>query len=369
VAAARDPHHDDEGRVFWQLYTSGTTGLPKGAMITGHNLFSTISNFAIEMPEMSGGARCLVPMPLYHTGGCGWCTAVLLFGGTAVILRDPDPERVLRTMVEQEVKVGFVVPALLRALTRTDYARNREFPHLFSILYGASPIALPVLEEAIATFDCRFLQCYGLTETTGPITFLQHEDHHGERLLSCGRPTFGSELKIVDSEGREVEPGEIGEIVYRGPGTIAGYWRRPEDSAATIRDGWLHTGDAGTEDGDGFFYIKDRVKDMIVSGAENVYPAEVESVLSAHPGIADVAVIGVPDPKWGETVKAIAVRRPEAASLTEEAVIEWSRQHLAGYKRPRSIDFVDTIPRNPSGKVLKRELRERYWQGVSRRVN
>jgi acyl-CoA synthetase (AMP-forming)/AMP-acid ligase II len=180
VAGAHDPHNDDEGRVFWQLYTSGTTGMPKGAMITGHNLFSTISNFAIEMPEVSHGARCLVPMPLYHTGGCGWCTAVLLFGGTAVILRDPDPERVLRTMVEQEVRVGFVVPALLRALTQTDYARSHEFPRLVSILYGASPIALPVLEEAVATFDCRFLQCYGLTETTGPITFLQHEDHRGE---------------------------------------------------------------------------------------------------------------------------------------------------------------------------------------------
>jgi acyl-CoA synthetase (AMP-forming)/AMP-acid ligase II len=369
VAGAHDPHNDDEGRVFWQLYTSGTTGMPKGAMITGHNLFSTISNFAIEMPEMSNGARCLVPMPLYHTGGCGWCTAVLLFGGTAVILRDPDPEPVLRTMVEQEVRVGFVVPALLRALTQTDYARSHEFPHLVSILYGASPIALPVLEEAIATFDCRFLQCYGLTETTGPITFLQHEDHRGERLLSCGRPTFGSELKVVDPDAREVGPGEIGEIVYRGPGTIAGYWRRPEDTAATIRDGWLHTGDAGTEDGDGFFYIKDRVKDMIVSGAENVYPAEIESVLSAHPGIADVTVIGVPDPKWGEAVKAVVVRRPEAAALTEDAVIEWSRHHLAGYKRPRSVDFVEAIPRNPSGKVLKRELRERYWQGVSRRVN
>ena len=360
VAAARDAHNDDEGRVFWQLDTSGTTGMPKGAMITGHNLFSTISNFAIEMPEISQGARCLVPMPLYHTGGCGWCTAVLLFGGTAVIMRDLEPDRVLRTMVEQEVRVGFVVPALLRALTRSDYARSRDFPHLVSILYGASPIALPVLEEAIATFECRFLQCYGLTETTGPITFLQHEDHRGERLLSCGRPTFGSELRVIDPDVREVERGEVGEIVYRGPGTIAGYWRRPEETAATIRDGWLHTGDAGTQDGDGFFYIKDRVKDMIVSGAENVYPAEIESVLAAHPGIADVAVIGVPDAMWGEAVKAIAVRRPEAAGLTEDAVIEWSRQHLAGYKRPRSIDFVETIPRNPSGKVLKRELRERY---------
>jgi len=216
VVGAPDPHRDDESRVFWQLYTSGTTGLPKGAMITGHNLFSTISNFGIEMPEMRAGARCLVPMPLYHTGGCGWCTAVLLFGGTAVIMRDLEPERVLRTIVEQEVEVGFVVPSLLRAMTRTDYARGADFSKLAAVIYGASPIALPVLEEAIATFACRFVQVYGLTETTGPITFLQHEDHRGDRLLSCGRASFGSELRIVDADGDELLPGEIVEIVYRG---------------------------------------------------------------------------------------------------------------------------------------------------------
>ena len=369
VVGAPDPHRDDESRVFWQLYTSGTTGLPKGAMITGHNLFSTISNFGIEMPEMRAGARCLVPMPLYHTGGCGWCTAVLLFGGTAVIMRDLEPERVLRTIVEQEVEVGFVVPSLLRAMTRTDYARGADFSKLAAVIYGASPIALPVLEEAIATFACRFVQVYGLTETTGPITFLQHEDHRGDRLLSCGRASFGSELRIVDADGDELLPGEIGEIVYRGPGTIAGYWRRPDETAAAIRDGWLHTGDAGSEDADGYFYIKDRVKDMIVSGAENVYPAEIESVLSGHPGIADVAVIGVPDARWGEAVKAIAVRRPGATGPAEAELIEWARARLAGYKLPRSVDFVDAIPRNPSGKVLKGELRERYWQGVARRVN
>jgi len=237
VEGAADPHQDDESQAFWQLYTSGTTGLPKGAMITGHNLFSTISNFAIEMPEMSQGVRCLVPMPLYHTGGCGWCTAVLLFGGTAVVMRDLDPDNVLSTMAEQEVHVGFVVPALLRALTRSEYARRADFSRLVSILYGASPIALPVLEKAIATFKCNFLQCYGLTETTGPVTFLQNEDHQGERLLSCGRPTFGSELKVVDADMGPVERGAIGEIVYRGPGTMAGYWKRPEETAATIRAG------------------------------------------------------------------------------------------------------------------------------------
>jgi long-chain acyl-CoA synthetase len=349
------------------ILTSGTTGLPKGAMITGHNLFSTISNFGIEMPEMRAGARCLVPMPLYHTGGCGWCTAVLLLGGTAVILREFDPESVVRTTVEQEVSVGFVVPAMLRLMTELSYSGSADFSRLESLIYGASPIAPSVLERAIATFGCRFTQDYGLTETTGPITFLQHEDHHGERLLSCGRASFGSQLKVVDPEGRDVPTGEIGEILYRGPGLIEGYWRRRDETAAAIQDGWLHTGDAGSQDKDGYLYIKDRRKDMIVSGAENIYPVEVEGVLAEHPDLADVAVIGISDDRWGEAVKAIVVSR--RADLTEAAVIEWARERLAGFKRPQTVDFVDVLPRNPSGKVLKRTLREPYWAGTGRQVN
>jgi len=179
---------------------------------------------------------------------------------------------------------------------------------------------------------------------------------------------FGSELRVVDPLGADVAPGDIGEVIYRGNGLMAGYWRRPADTSAAIRDGWFHTGDAGSLDGDGFLYIRDRIKDMIVSGGENIYPAELESALMAHPAVADVAVIGVPDDRWGETVRAIVVRRPDA-ELTEEELIDWSRERLAGFKRPRSVDFTDTIPRNPSGKILKRELRERHWAGRERQVN
>jgi len=197
---------------------------------------------------------------------------------------------------------------------------------------------------------------------------LQHEDHTGERLLSCGRATFGADMKVVDPSGVEVPQGEIGEIVYRGPGVMQGYWNRAKDSADSIKDGWFYTGDAGTEDEGGFFYVKDRIKDMIISGGENIYPAEIESVLAGHPAVADVAVIGVPDETWGERVKAIIVRKPGAAATGEE-IVEWSRAHLAGYKRPSSVDFAEAIPRNPSGKILKRELREPYWAKTGRQVN
>jgi acyl-CoA synthetase (AMP-forming)/AMP-acid ligase II len=178
---------------------------------------------------------------------------------------------------------------------------------------------------------------------------------------------FGGEIRAVDPMGEEVPPGEIGEIVYRGSGVMAGYWRRPEDTAAAIRDGWFHSGDAGSVE-EGFVYIRDRIKDMIVSGGENIYPAEVESLLAGHPEVADVAVIGVPDDRWGEAVKALVVRRP-GAGLSGEELIDWSRSRLAGYKRPRSVDFIAAIPRNPSGKILKRELREPYWAGQDRRVH
>jgi len=179
---------------------------------------------------------------------------------------------------------------------------------------------------------------------------------------------FGAEIKVVDALDNEVPPGEIGEVVYRGVGIMEGYWGRPEDTASAIRGGWLHSGDAGSMDADGFLYIRDRIKDMIVSGGENIYPAELESVLADHPAVADVAVIGVPDDRWGETVKAIVIRKP-GTELTDQDLIDWSRERLAGFKRPRSVDFVETIPRNPSGKILKRQLREPYWAGHARQVN
>ena len=369
TADTGDPHADDDAQVMWQLYTSGTTGLPKGAMLSGNNVFAGVAAvFGTEMPELREGGRALVAMPLYHIGGCGWAVAAMVRGSTAVIIREFLPQIVLDVFEKEKVETAFLVPAALLFLTSLPESQGRDYSSLRNILYGASPISQAVLKKAIETFGCRFTQTYGLTETTGSITFLRHEDHVGEKLLSCGRATFGADMRVVDSEGKEVPHGEIGEIVYRGVGTMQGYWNRPGDTADMVRDGWFHTGDAGTVDAEGFFYIKDRIKDMIVSGGENIYPAELESALAGHPAVADVAVIGIPDEKWGESVKAVVVIRP-GAELSADELIEWSRAVLAGYKRPRSVDFVATIPRNPSGKVLKRELREPYWQGVARNVN
>jgi acyl-CoA synthetase (AMP-forming)/AMP-acid ligase II len=363
-----DPHRDQEAAVTWQLYTSGTTGVPKGAMLTNRNLLGLVGPLGFETPEVVEGSRSLVAMPLYHIGGSGWALAVLAYGATAVVVREVLPPELLKVIVEQRVETGFLVPAVLLFMTQLPGVEQSDFAALKNIVYGASPISQELLRRSIETFRCRFTQVYGLTETTGAITALRHEDHTGQRLLSCGRPMFGCEMRAVDPMGEQVAPGEIGEIVYRGSGLMAGYWRKPDDTAAAVRDGWFHSGDAGSIDEDGFIYIRDRIKDMIVSGGENIYPAELEGVLGGHPDVADVAVIGVPDDRWGEAVKALVVRRP-GASLTGEELIEWSRSRLAGYKRPRTVDFIEAIPRNPSGKILKRELREPYWAGQPRRVH
>jgi long-chain acyl-CoA synthetase len=363
-----DPHADREEAVTWQLYTSGTTGLPKGAMLSNRNLLGLVGALGFECPELTEGGRSLVAMPLYHIGGCGWALGALTYGAAAIVTREVIPQELLQVMAEQRVETGFLVPAVLLFLTQLPDVERADLSALKNILYGASPISQELLRRSIETFACRFTQVYGLTETTGAVTALRHEDHVGERLLSCGRPMFGAEIRVVDPFGEEVPPGGIGEVVYRGGGVMEGYWRRPEDTAAVIRDGWLHTGDAGSMDGDGFLYLRDRIKDMVISGGENIYPAELESVLAGHPAVADVAVIGVPDDRWGETVKAIVVRRP-GVELTEQALIDWTRERLAGFKRPRSVDFVDAIPRNPSGKILKRLLREPYWAERTRQVS
>jgi acyl-CoA synthetase (AMP-forming)/AMP-acid ligase II len=363
-----DPRRDSEEAVTWQLYTSGTTGLPKGAMLTNDNLFGLTGALNFECPELVQGARSLVAMPLYHIGGSGWALASLVSGCCAVVVREVVPPSLLDVIVEQRVATGFVVPAVLLFLSQLPEAAGADFSALENLVYGASPISPDLLRRSIEVFGCRFTQVYGLTETTGAITALGYEDHEGERLLSCGRPMFGAAMKVVDPDGVEVPVGETGEIVYRGRGLMPGYWRRPEETATAIREGWFHTGDAGSVDEGGFFYVKDRIKDMIISGGENIFPAELEGVLAGHPDVADVAVIGIPDPTWGETVKAIVVRRPDSA-LTDGELIDWSRSRLAGFKRPRSVEFTETIPRNPTGKILKRLLRERYWAGEQRQVH
>jgi long-chain acyl-CoA synthetase len=372
---AEDPGHVGRPEdICMQLYTSGTTGLPKGVMLSNANLSTAISEaghtFAITDDTVS-----LVAMPLFHIGGSGWALCAMSRGGRSVILRDVDPNVLLSLIAGEHITEMFVVPAVLMLLLATPAISSTDLSSLRFIFYGASPIGEDVLVRCMSAFGCGFCQVYGMTETTGAITALQSHDHDpdGPRralLRSAGQPHPHVEIRVVDPDsGDDTALGLVGEIWTRSPYNMAGYWRKPDETARTVdADGWLRTGDAGYLDAEGYLYLHDRMKDMIVSGGENVYPAEVENVLLSHPAVQDAAVIGVPDDRWGETVKAIVVLVPEA-SLDAAGVIEHCRQNLAHYKCPTSVDTIDVLPRNPSGKILKRELRAPYWEGRERSIN
>jgi long-chain acyl-CoA synthetase len=370
-----DPGHvGDPGEVSMQLYTSGTTGLPKGVMLTNANLSTAIAEAGITF-HISDDTVSLVAMPLFHIGGSGWALCAMSRGGRSIILRDVDPALLLGLIASERITEMFVVPAVLMLLLATPTLAATDLSSLRLVFYGASPISEDVLVKCMAAFGCAFCQVYGMTETTGAITALRFEDHDpdGPRrglLRSAGKPHESVGLRVVDPDtGRDAALGEVGEVWTRSPYNMAGYWGKPEETAATIdSDGWLRTGDAGYFDAEGYLYLHDRIKDMVVSGGENIYPAEVENVLLAYPTVVDAAVIGVPDEKWGETVKAIVVVAP-GETLDEGAVIAHCRSRLAHYKCPTSVDATDALPRNPSGKILKRELRAPYWVGRERSIN
>jgi acyl-CoA synthetase (AMP-forming)/AMP-acid ligase II len=358
---------------LYQMYTSGTTGRPKGAIVSQRAVCSHLSQIARGI-QLGRGERVLIVMPLYHAGAA--ITAFLAVQSAAALLIQEDfvPAAVVRALSEEGVVVALLVPAMIQAcLVHVPDVAERRYPTLRTFVYGASPIAEATLRRALEVFACDFLQAYGMTETTAVLTNLMPADHRTalagrpELLLSAGRPIAGTEIRIVDADDRAVAPGVIGEVCGRGPQLMRGYANLPEASKEALRGGWMHTGDAGRVDADGYLYIQDRVKDMIVSGGENIYPREIEDVLFRHPAVADAAVIGVPDERWGESVRAVVVLRA-GASATPDEIIEFCQGQLAGYKRPRAIEFVSELPRNPSGKVLKRELRERHWAAHRRRV-
>ena len=361
--------------VSLQLYTSGTTGLPKGVMLTNANLAMCLAQASPAAFGVDESTVSLVAMPLFHIAGSGWALAAMSLGSRSVILRDLDPAELVRLIGAERVTHAVLVPAVLMVLLGVTDLEQADFSSLEMIGYGASPIAEDVLVKCMKAFGCRFVQLYGMTETTGAIVYLRSEDHdpNGPRrhlLRAAGEPLPGVELRVVDPDtGEETPLGQVGEVWTRSTFNMLGYWQNPADTAATITaDGWLRTGDAGYLDEEGYLYLHDRMKDMIVSGGENVYPAEVENVLLAHRAVADAAVIGVPDDRWGETVKAIVVAVP-GAEIDAEEVIAFCRDRLAHYKCPTSVDTIDVLPRNPSGKVLKRQLREPYWTGRERRIH
>jgi acyl-CoA synthetase (AMP-forming)/AMP-acid ligase II len=352
-----------------QLYTSGTTGLPKGVRITNANMEAFLG------PAMTFEGMNNTPddvfvscMPLFHVGGMNPDLTALAGGAKLVVIPAFDPSLVLKILeTERATRTGFV-PAMINMLLQHPNCATTDFSSIKSLVYGASPISEAVLTAARARFGCRFTQVFGMTETNAAGTVL-HDDHHQPHLLrSCGKSWPMHEVRIAGDDGEEVAAGEVGEIQIRGPAVMSGYWNRPEATAETITpEGWLRTGDAGYCNEDGYFFVHDRVKDMIVSGGENVYPAEVENAILGYPGVADAAVIGVPDSRWGEAVKAIVVLSP-GAEPDAEAIIAWARARIAGYKAPKSVDFIEALPRNATNKVLRRELRKPYWEGHGRLV-
>jgi long-chain acyl-CoA synthetase len=379
-ATWRDAHEPDDplvpqqaDDVAYQLYSSGTTGRPKGVQLTNANLASGLSIYPSLM-GLGADSISMVAMPLYHIGGGGWLLAGLSVGATSVLVRDIVPADLVELIERERVTHAFLVPAVLQFMLAVPGIDDRDFSALGSFLYGAAPISETVLAAAVRTFGCEFLQAYGLTETTGTVAILPAADHdpdgpHRHRLRAAGRAVPGTEIRVADAAtGADAAVGEVGEIWIKGPTVMLGYWKLPDATAdAMAPGGWFRSGDAGYLDADGYLYLFDRVKDMIVSGGENIYPAEVENALMAHPGVADVAVIGVPDDRWGETPKALVVRAAGDETTAVE-LLAFARERLAGFKCPTSVDWIDELPRNPSGKVLKKDLRAPYWVGHDRRI-
>jgi len=372
VQSARDPMLPiaPEDDVI-QLYTSGTTGHPKGVQLSNANYLGIMEcGEAMGLAVYTPDDVVLVAMPFFHVAGVNIGLLSIAQGARSIVLGDIDPQAILSLIETKRIGYAFLVPAVILFLTQQPNVRRVDFSSLKIVSYGASPIAEDLLRTAKEIMRCGFMQLYGLTETTGAGTCLSPEDHDagGGRLRSCGKAVPGLECRVVDGSGRVLPPREVGEIQIKGATIMKGYWNKPEATRKSVVESWFATGDAGFFDEDGYLYIHDRVKDMIVSGGENIYPAEVENAVFGHPAVADVAVIGVPDERWGEAVKAIVVRKA-GTDVTAAEIIAYARERIAGYKLPKSVDFVDTLPRNPSGKILRRELRDPYWEGRERRVN
>jgi acyl-CoA synthetase (AMP-forming)/AMP-acid ligase II len=368
----RDVHPADPEDCFVQLYTSGTTGFPKGAMLSHRGMLAHAENVAVDFP-IDPSAKVQLAMPLYHVGGTSYALLTISAGAQIVMLRLPDPAVVLEVLESERITHTFLVPALMAAMTQVPGAADRDFSALQALSYGASPMPLPLMRACLKLFPGVMHQVYGMTEASGVVSSLGPEDHDdpavAHRLVSAGTPIHGVEIEIRDpATGHPVPTGELGEIWVRTQQLMRGYWGKPDATAAAITpDGWLRSGDGGKIDADGYLYVTDRITDMIVSGGENIYPAEIERVLAEHPTVADVAVIGVPDDRWGEVPKAVVVAAPGVA-VDAEALLAYCRERLAGFKCPKSVDMQEELPRNLTGKVLKKDLRRPYWEGRERRL-
>lgn len=356
------------------FYTSGTTAEPKGVMLTHRNMLANIAH--------SQGVYNYLPedvylhaAPMFHLADGAAVFSHTSRGATQAFIPRFDPKLVLETVSRERVSLLLLVPTMLNFVLGHPELDSYDLSSLRHLTYGASPIAPDLLRRAMQVLNCEFGQGYGLTEASPLLTVLTHEDHlaavgkNEQRLASCGKAVQGVDVRVVKEDGSDAKPGEVGEIIARGPNIMLGYWKRPEDTEDALRDGWLHTGDLATVDEDGYIYLVDRKKDMIVTGGENVYSTEVEAVLYAHPAVKEAAVIPIPDPDWGEAVHACVALRDGKHAAAEE-LEEFCRERLANYKVPRSIEFVEgELPKGGTGKILKKQLRERYWKDRARRIS
>jgi acyl-CoA synthetase (AMP-forming)/AMP-acid ligase II len=351
------------------FYTGGTTGFPKGVMLSHRNLCVSWLGSAASGYMGRPGARMLHAAPMFHLADLAFWGVTVLLGGSHVILPAFDPVAVATAIEDYQVTDVLLVPTMIQMMVDHADVVSHDLTSLRSVAYGASPIPQAVLERAMKAFpSASFTQAYGMTEVAPVATLLSPADHEAGRLRSAGRAAPHSEVRVVDADHAEVPAGTVGEIVVRGGHVMQGYWNKPEETAAALRGGWMHTGDGGYLDEQGYLYVVDRLKDMIVSGGENVYSGEVENAVARHPAVAACAVIGVPDPEWGERVHAVVVLQPEH-SLTEAELREHVKGLIAGYKAPRSMEIAGSLPISGAGKVLKRELRKKYWDGSDRQVN
>jgi long-chain acyl-CoA synthetase len=356
----------NENDLFGLFYTSGTTGGPKGAMLTHRNIYSNAVHSLLPPDRLLIDGKWLHAAPMFHLADCGAIPALTLCGTTHCFLSSFDPEATLRAIEHYRITSLVLVPAMINMVVNHPNFNDYDLSSLKRIMYGASPMPLPLLKQSMEKFPCDFTQGYGMTEVSPVLTMLAPHDHcfdNTERrfapVKSAGKPVTGVEVRVVDLNDDDVPVGQVGEVIARGPNVMKGYWNRPEVNAEVLRGGWMHTGDLGALDEEGFLYILDRKKDMIKTGSENVYSPEVESTICAHPGVLEAAVIGVPHETWGETIRAIAVTRP-GCSLTEAELIAWCRERLTHFKCPTSVVFTDSLPKGGTGKVQKNVLRERF---------
>jgi long-chain acyl-CoA synthetase len=369
VSAASEPKsfpEPDENDVAGLFYTSGTTGGPKGAMLTHRNLYSNAIHSLLPPAGIFVDGKWLHAAPMFHLADVGAIFALTLCGVTHCFLASFDPLGVIQAIERYRITSLVLVPTMINMVVNHPEFGRHDLSSLRRIVYGASPMPLPLLKQAMEQLRCEFAQGYGMTEVSPVLTRLAPGDHRFDNadrqfapVKSAGQAVMGVEVRVVDHNDNDVPTGQAGEVIGRGPNVMKGYWNRPEISAEVLRGGWMHTGDVGALDEEGFLYLLDRKKDMIKTGSENVYSPEVESMLCAHPAVLEAAVIGVPHETWGETIRAVVAIRPGAA-LEEEELIAWCRDRLTHFKCPTSVVFTDALPKGGTGKIQKNVLRERF---------